>query len=334
VSEYFSALESNAYWSAAVGFALLILGAELLVHGAVAVARRLNVSPLLIGVTIVAYGTSTPELVVSINASLSGAYGIAVGNVVGSNIFNILLILALTAVIMPITVSPRAIGRDVLFALVAAGLFIWIASSRTVLGSDDGVLFLVVLLAMILIAYAQESIGDGRLDEASRFMRPRPLRHSPVIDLLLIVVGLALLILGADVLVHSSIAIARANGISETVIGLTLVAAGTSLPELATSAVAALRRNPDIAIGNIIGSNIYNILAILGVAAILGPVRIDPQIVRVDMWVMLAATVALLLPMISANRIGRSYGLLLLAGYVAYIAYLFQDGRAIRLPMP
>ena len=321
------------YIVAAVGLGLLVLGAEGLVHGAVAVARRLHVSPLLIGVTIVAYGTSTPELIVSTNATMQGSYGIAVGNVVGSNTFNILFILGLTALIAPITVSPRAIGRDGIFALIAAGLFIWVSQRMPVMNFEEGVLFLGVLLAMILFTYAQEAGKVEPAADASRFARERALTHSPLIDIATIGVGLGLLVVGADMLVNSSIAIARSNGVSETVIGLTLVAAGTSLPELATSVVAALRGNPDIALGNITGSNIYNILAILGVSSLIGPVHIDPQIAAMDNWVMLGATVALLLPMVVGNRIGRTYGLVLFAGYLAYLAYLFQKAGLLHLPL-
>lgn len=315
----------------AAGFALLILGAEALVHGGVAVARRLNVSPLLIGVTIVAYGTSTPELLVSVQASLEGAYGIAVGNVVGSNIFNILLILGLTAIIAPITVSPSAIMRDGIFALIAAGLFIWVARRMPEMGFAEGALYLAVLVAMLLITYAQERQAEEPLSVASRHMRERELRHSVLLDVGLIAVGIALLIFGADVLLDNAVVIARVNGISETVIGLTLIAAGTSLPELATSVVAAARGNPDIALGNVVGSNIYNILAILGIASLIGPVEIDPTIAGFDMWVMLAATIALFPALLLGNRIGRTYGFLLLAGYLAYVAYLFQSAGLIRI---
>ncbi len=326
----------NEYLWAVAGLGLLIVGAEALVHGAVAVARRLRVSPLLIGVTVVAYGTSTPELLVSVKASLSGNYGIAVGNVVGSNIFNILLILGLTAFIAPIAVSARAIGRDGLFALVAVGMFIWVTMLNPpapVIGFDEGVLFLVLLLSMILVAYAQERGRVDTVDDASQLTKVVPLAHSPLIDLGLIGVGLALLVFGADVLLHSSVAIAREFNVSETVIGLTLVAAGTSLPELMTSVVAALRRNPDIALGNIVGSNIYNILAILGVASLIGPVPIDKEIIRFDMWVMLAATIALFLPMLTGSRMGRLYGLLLLLGYVAYVSYLLVSAGVVQIPI-
>lgn len=312
-------LLSNDYALVAAGLLLLALGAEVLVHGAVALALRLRVSPLLVGVTIVAWGTSTPELLVSVNASLNGNYGIAVGNVVGSNIFNILLILGVAAVISPIAVSGRSIGRDGFFALAAAGLFAWIALRMNVMGFAEGVLFLSVLLAMVVFSYGQES---SRPEEETPTAEVPS--HSVLIDLLLIGTGLGLLVIGADMLVHGSVSIARQFGISETVIGLSLVAAGTSLPELATSIVAAIRGKADISVGNVTGSNIYNVLGILGVAALLGPVQIDPEIARIDMWVMVAATVALFPPLFLGGRIGRLYGLLLLAGYAAYVMFLFS----------
>jgi len=313
-------LLSNDYGLIVAGLLLLALGAEVLVHGAVSLALRLRVSPLLIGVTIVAWGTSTPELLVSVNASMNGNYGIAVGNVVGSSIFNILLIIGLVSVISPISVPVRAIGRDGLFALAAAGLFAWIAMRMNVMGFAEGVLLLATLLAMAVFTYGQER------DAASRPGRelPAPPKHSVLIDLLLIGTGLGLLIIGADMLVHGSVSIARDFGVSETIIGLSLVAIGTSVPELATSIVAAFRGKADIALGNATGSNIYNILGILGVAALLGPVRIDPEIVQVDMWVMIAATLALFPPLLLGGRIGRLYGLLLLAGCAAYAFFLFS----------
>ena len=312
-------LLSNDYALIAVGLVLLALGAEVLVHGAVSLALRIRVSPLLIGVTIVAWGTSTPELLVSVNASMNGNYGIAVGNVVGSNIFNILFILGAAAIISPIAVTSRSIGRDGLFALAAAGLFAWIALRMNVMGFSEGVLFLAVLLAMVVFSYGQES--SRREEEAETSEAPE---HSVLLDILFIATGLGLLVIGADMLVHGSVSVARQFGISETVIGLSLVAAGTSLPELATSIVAAVRGKADISIGNVTGSNIYNVLGILGVAALLGPVQIVPEIAQVDMWVMIAATLALFPPLFLGERIGRFYGLLLLAGYFAYVFFLFS----------
>lgn len=318
---------NNEFLLVAAGFALLILGAEALVHGGVAVARRFNVSPLLIGVTIVAYGTSTPELLVSVQASMQGAYGIAVGNVVGSNIFNILLILGLTAIIAPITVPTSAILRDGLFALIAVGLLIWITTRMTVMHWPEGVLFLGVLLAMAVFAYAQESRAEVQPSADTRHLRERPLSHPVLFDIVLIAAGIGLLILGADVLISGATTIARNNGISEAVIGLTLIAAGTSLPELATSVVAAIRGNPDIALGNVVGSNIYNILAILGIASLVGPLQI--AVTPLDLWVLLGATLALFPPLLLANRIGRTYGLLLFAAYLGYVAYLFQQANLL-----
>jgi cation:H+ antiporter len=313
-------LLSNNYGLVLTGLLLLALGAEVLVHGAIALALRLRVSPLLIGVTIVAWGTSTPELLVSVNASMSGNYGIAVGNVVGSNIFNILFILGVASIITPIAVTSRSIGRDGLFALAAAGLFTWIAMRTDVMGFDEGVLFLSVLLAMVVFAYGQESSAN-RVAASPEAVPPK---HSVVIDILLIATGLGLLVIGADLLVHGAVSIARQFGISEAIIGLSLVAAGTSLPELATSVVAAIRGKADISVGNITGSNIYNLLGILGVAALLGPVKIDAGIAGIDTWVMVAATLALFPPLVLGGRIGRFYGLLLLAGYVGYVVFLFS----------
>jgi len=303
------------------GLFLLALGAESLVHGAVSLALRLRVSPLLVGITIVAWGTSTPELIVSVNASMSGNYGIAVGNVVGSNIFNILLILGVVALISPITAPPRSISRDGLFALAATGLFIWLALKQPTLGFNEGVLFLAVLAAMGLFAYGQEST---KTEEGEGPAVPE-LKHPLLMDFMLIATGLGLLVIGADVLVHSSVSVARSFGVSETVIGLTLIAAGTSVPELATSIVAAIRGRAGISVGNVTGSNMYNVLGILGVAALIGPVQIDPSIVKVDMWVMLAATLLLFPPLLFGSRMGRSYGFVLLAGYGAYVAYLFTQ---------
>lgn len=312
-------LLSNDFGLIVAGLLLLALGAEVLVHGAVSLALRLRVSPLLIGVTIVAWGTSTPELLVSVNASLNGNYGIAVGNVVGSNIFNVLLIIGLVSVISPISVPARAIGRDGLFALAAAVLFVWIALNMNVMGFAEGVLLLGILIAMAVFSFMQERAaakGPGR-------DHPAPPPHSVLVDLMLIGTGLGLLVIGADMLVHGSVSIARDFGVSETIIGLSLVAVGTSVPELATSIVAAFRGKADIALGNVTGSNIYNIMGILGVAALLGPVRIDPEIVQVDMWVMVAATLALFPPLLLGGKIGRLYGLMLLVGCATYASFLY-----------
>lgn len=310
-------LLASDYALIAAGLFLLAFGAELLVHGAVAIALRLKVSPLLVGLTIVAWGTSTPELLVSVNASMNGNYGLAVGNVVGSNIFNILGILGVAALISPMVVPARAIWRDGLFALAAAGLFAWIALRMPAMGFDEGVLFLGVLAAVAVFSYGQESARSGEGPATPE------LQHSVLLDLTYVGIGLGLLVFGADMLVHGATAVARSFAVSEAVIGLTLVAAGTSLPELATSVVAALRGRAGISFGNVTGSNIYNILGILGVAALIGPVKIDAGIAATDMWVMIGATLLLFLPAVTGYRIGRLYGLVLIGAYVAYVAYLF-----------
>lgn len=306
-------------WLAA-GLALLVLGAEALVRGGVGLARRLGVSPLLIGVTIVGYGTSTPELVVSVDAALKGLDGIAVGNVVGSNIFNILFILGVTALVAPIGVPPAAIRRDASFALGAAALFITIALSMPALTFWIGVLCLSLLAGIVILTFVQERQG-GTASGDLHTAQAEEVQNAPgnaAASAALLAGGLACLVVGGSWLVDAAAAIARGFGISEVMIGLTLVAAGTSLPELATSAIAALRRHPDVALGNILGSNIYNILGILGVASTIAPTAIPPQIVAEDMWIMAAATL-LLVPAMVTGRVGRPLAAAMLAGYAAYV---------------
>lgn len=302
----------------ASGLALLVLGAEGLVRGGVGLARRLGVSPLLIGVTVVAWGTSTPELVVSVEAALKGLDGIAVGNVVGSNIANILLILAVAAVITPIAVRPEAVRRDVLFGLGAALLFAAIALTTDRLAWWHGVLCLGLLGACAAVTYLQERGGDiasGALHEAEA-AEVQAVPVNPLLAAAMLAGGIGLLVLGGELMIGAAVNIARGLGVSEVVIGLTLVAVGTSLPELVTSVLAALRRHSDIALGNILGSNIYNILGILGVASLLAPTAIPPEIVRIEMWVMLAATL-LLLPAMITGRVGRPLAAVLLVAYGA-----------------
>ncbi len=309
-------------WLAA-GLALLVLGAEGLVRGGVGLARRLGVSPLLVGVTIVAWGTSTPELVVSVEAALKGFDGIAVGNVVGSNIANILLILAAAALIAPIAVRPEAIRRDGLFVLCATALFLAIALTTDRLFWWHGLLCLCLLAGATLIIYWQERSGStasGALHAAEAEEVQAVPRH-PWLAGAMVAGGIALLVIGGELMIGAAVAIARAYGVSEVVIGITLVAVGTSLPELVTSVLAALRRHSDIALGNILGSNLYNILAILGVAALLAPTKIPPPIARMEMWVMAGASL-MLLPAMIAGRVGRLLGAAMLAAYAVYVGRL------------
>lgn len=307
------------------GLTALILGAEGLVRGGVGLARRLGVSPALIGVTIVAWGTSTPELVVSVDAALKRIDGIAVGNVVGSNIANVLLILGLVAAIAPIAVDPRAVRRDALASLAVALLFIGTALTAPVLTAWHGLAFLALLGGLMVATWLHDRTGGApaaALHAAEAEEVARVPRH-PLAAAATVLAGVALLVLGADLLVEAAVAIARGFGVSEVVIGLTLVAVGTSLPELATSVVAALRRHSDVALGNVLGSNVYNVLAILGLSSLVAPVTIPAEIARTDMWVMLAAAVAVL-PAMLQGRIGRPIGLAMLAGYGVYLGFLVR----------
>lgn len=309
-----------------LGLVLLFAGAELLVGGSVAVARRLGISPLLIGLTLVGFGTSTPELVTSLEAAFRGSPGIAVGNVVGSNIANILLILGVAALITPIATSPRAFRRDAV-ALLGSAILLAVAVLPGRIGPAVGVVFLSLLLAYIGVAYLGERRGgaarpDDAADPASGTVRALP------VALFLVAAGIAMTIAGAYLLVDGALDLAQTAGISETVVGLTIVAVGTSLPELATSVVAAFRRQGDIAFGNVLGSNIYNIFGILGVTALVHPLAIPSRIVQVDIWIMLAATILLIVFAVTGRRLSRGEGAAFLVIYAAYVAYLAIRGAA------
>lgn len=306
------------------GLTLLILGGDLLVRGAVGLAQRLGMSPLLIGLTLVGFGTSTPELVTSVEAAMIGSPGIAVGNIVGSNIANILLILGLSALIFPIPVGSLALKRDSVVVVVAA-LMLAVAGFVMPLGQLLGVAFLTLLAAYIFYAWRHErergSDHTAAFDkgEAAMEVRGNTRPQSIGLGLLMAVAGLVLVVLGGNYLVRGSIALAKGYGISETVIGLTIVAVGTSMPEFVTSVIAAARRQSDVALGNVLGSNIYNILGIGGVTALIAPTNIPAEIARFDAPVMLGVSVLLLVMMWSARRIGRREGLVLVLGYCAYI---------------
>ena len=316
------------------GLALLLAGGEVLIRGAVAVAGRLGVSPLVIGLTLVGFGTSTPELVTSVQAALRDSPGIAYGNIVGSNIANILLILGTSALLAPILVTSSALRRDGSVMLLVAVLFAAIAATMP-MGAVVGWVFVAALPVYIFLAFRQERIRPAD-DHGAVFDKSLATQAAdPALDptaaptrsvgaaLLTAVAGLGLVILGGYLLVDGAVALARTFGISETVIGLTIVAVGTSLPELVTSTVAALRKQSEVAFGNIVGSNIYNILGIGGVTALLSPTRVPDEIVRFDNWVMLGASLLILVLAFTGGRIARWEGGLLLAGYAAYIAALW-----------
>ena len=314
------------------GLLLLVLGGELLVRGAVQVATRLGVSPLVIGLTLVGFGTSTPELVTSVQAALGGSPGIAYGNIVGSNIANVLLIVGVSAIIAPILVSSRALKRDSV-VMIAVTLAFAILAALSPLGLLTGLVFLGGLALYIYLAFRQErqappvdhgaaydkSLAAQEVDPA---LAPAPGR-SVVGSLLIAIGGLALVVLGGYFLVNGAVGLARALGISETIIGLTIVAVGTSMPELVTSVMAAIRKATDVAFGNIIGSNIYNILGIGGTTALLAPTEVPAEIVRFDNLVMIAASLLLVALAVTGMRVSRREGGLLVAGYVGYLAWLW-----------
>ena len=311
------------------GLVLLVAGGDLLVRGATTAARLLGVSPLMIGLTLVGFGTSTPELVTSVTAAMKEAPGIAVGNVVGSNIANILLILGLAAVIFPLAVDPKGFQRDS-SVVVIASLACLAAVLVGFLGRPVGLLFLAALAAYILFVYIQERTVKDEAGEVLEHMAedaPTAPASLPV-SIGLALAGIALTILGARWLVVGAIDLAQGLGVSDAVIGLTVVAVGTSLPELATTAVAAIRRHADVAYGSIVGSNIYNILGILGATAAIHPIAVPARIAELDIWVMLGATALLVLFARSGFTLQRWEGAAFLAAYALYIGSLAVGARA------
>ena len=304
------------------GFLALILGGEALVRGAVQAATYLRVSPLVIGLTLVGFGTSTPELVTSVQAALSGAPGIAYGNIVGSNIANILLIGGLAALLYPIAVSSKSLRRDGT-VMIAAALAFGILSAAIVPGRAMGVVCLVALAGYIYAAFRAERNSATDAASVAPDGAPVPTRRSFGIAILMALAGLGLVVLGGRYLVEGAVALARGLGASETVIGLTIVAVGTSMPELVTSVMAALRRQTEVAFGNIVGSNIYNILGIGGATMLIAPGPVPATIVTWDNLVMLAASAVFLACAVTGWRLSRREGAALLAGYAAYIATLW-----------
>ena len=304
------------------GTVLLIVGAELLVRGAARLAAAAGVSPLVIGLTVVAFGTSSPELAVSMKAALAGQAGLAVGNVVGSNIFNVLLILGLSALVAPLLVSRQLIRLDVPLMIAASGL-VWLLAADGKVGRLEGAgLFLIlVVYTVFLIVQSRRETGAVK-DEYAAAVRPGRGRWPG--DLALVVGGLALLVLGSDWLVTGASAIARALGVSDLVLGLTIVAAGTSMPEAVTSIVASLRGQRDIAVGNVVGSNLFNLLGVLGLSSLVSPagMAVSAAALHFDIPVMTAVALACLPVFFTGQAIARWEGGLFVGYYLAYTVYL------------
>lgn len=303
------------------GLVFLTLGAEGLIRGAVALAQRFGLSPLLIGLTIVGFGTSTPELMASLQAAWAGNSGIAVGNVVGSNIFNILAILGITALVRKTPIQKAAWQQSGMVMLAVTALAVATFTYFPAMPRWVGAIWLGLLVAYVMWEYWLHSRPHKKGTVEAEHDVPdinMPLWAS----LILIGAGLIALMLGSNLLVDGAITIARAWGVSDAVIGLTIVAAGTSLPEMAASVMAALKRQPEMAVGNIIGSNIFNLLGILGLTATLLPVPVPTQILGFDMWVMLGAAVAFMVYARAGWRLTRAEGALFAIGYLMYVVYL------------
>lgn len=307
----------------AIGLVILVLGAEYLVRGATSLAQRLGISPLVIGLTIVAFGTSTPELTVNVYAALTGATDIAIGNVVGSNIANILFILGLSALIAPLAVARTTTWKEIPFALLAMVL-VWVfgndillsGASTNALTAGEGIAFMgifaIFLYYIVGLARSEPPADESTVSQYSFFVSST-----------MIVGGLAALIFGGRILVDQAVTMAQLIGLSEAVIGLTVVAVGTSLPELATSVIAAIRGQNDIAVGNIVGSNIFNVLWILGLSSIIAPLPMSAAL-SFDTLVGLGTTILLFLILFVGKRhtIERWQGGVFVLLYIVYVTYL------------
>ncbi len=313
-----------------VGFVLLIKGADWLVSGSASVAKKYNISDLVIGLTIVSMGTSMPELIVNILASTSGASEIAIGNVVGSNIANILLILGVAAFIYPLTIKESTVMSQIPFSIIAI-LLVAFAANAPIFNPDysliisrlDGVVF--ILFFALFMVYIIKLAREGRAD----MIEEAPDKILPMgKSILFILLGMVGLFLGGKWVVDGAIKIAEQFGLSQNLIGLTIVAIGTSLPELVTSAMAAYRKNTDIAVANVIGSNIFNLLWVLGISAMISPMKYDP-VVNADIIVLLVATCLIIFSLMTGrakNQIGKPTGIFFLACYIAYTAFLIYRG--------
>jgi cation:H+ antiporter len=315
----------------ALGGVLLVAGAELLVRGASRVAMAAGVSPLVVGLTVVAFATSAPELAVTVGAALSGQADVALGNVVGSNIFNVLFILGVSALITPLVVSRQLVRLDVPI-MIAVSLLALVLSLDGHVGRVDGLLLvagIIVYTAFLIRLSRRETAAaqtaDNATGAAARQPEPRPARRASwPLNVALIVAGVVMLVLGARWFVDAAMLTAERLGLSKLVIGLTIVAAGTSLPEVATSVLASIRGERDIAVGNVVGSNIFNILAVLGLGSVLAPdgVAVAPGALTFDIPVMIATALACLPIFFTGYTIARWEGLLFLAYYAVYTVFL------------
>lgn len=311
------------------GLIALLVGAEGLVRGASGLALRAGISPLIIGLTVVAIGTSSPEIAVSVDAAVKGQADIALGNVIGSNIFNVLVVLGLSALITPLIVQQQLIRLDVPL-LVVVSLGVWLLALDGVLAVLEGLLLVSLAAAYIIFLIRmsrRESSTTVQAEYRGEYGAGKPRVLPWPVHALLVAVGLALLILGAGWLVDGAVQIARAFGVSELVIGLTVIAAGTSLPEVATSILAAMRGERDIAVGNVIGSNLFNIMGVLGIAALVSPngIPVRESVQHFDLAIMFAVALVCLPVLFTGHVIARWEGALFVAYYIFYTFWLLLD---------
>ncbi len=315
------------YFVLIAGLALLLVGGDLLVRGAVGLAEKLSIPPLIIGLTIVSFGTSAPELFISVKAALEDAAGLAVGNVVGSNIANVLLVLGVPALIYPCICKEDGIGRNLLVMLGITIVFMGMMLNGRIEIYDGAILF--TLLVLYLYSQFRNATKIRRELKSATNGEDIADYHEEIESIptrgwvigVLLVSGLILLPLGADFVVDSASKIARSWDVSDEVIGLTIVAIGTSLPELATTVMAVFRKNASVALGNVVGSNIFNIAGIMGITAIIKPLPVGGNIVQIDMWVMLATSLLILLLAHYGKTIRFSGGLIMSLTYCAYIGF-------------
>lgn len=310
-----------------LGLVFLIFGAELLIRGASKIASALGITPLIIGLTVVALGTSTPELAISMNSAFSGQADIALGNVLGSNIFNILVILGLSALIIPLTVSKQLIRFDVPL-MIGLSFAVLLMSLDQLLGRFDGFLLTVGLIIYIggLISYSlRRASHDKNFRENSEIESKTKADVNWLLNTFFVLAGLGLLILGSRWFVNSAVSFASYMGVSELIIGLTIVAAGTSMPEVVTSIIAAIRGERDIAVGNAVGSNVFNILGVLGITSLVAPagIPVSEAVIGFDIPLVIAVAIACLPIFFTSGTISRWEGALFLGYYIAYTFYLF-----------
>ena len=310
-----------------LGIVFLIIAGDWMVRGAAALARHWGVPALIVGLTIVAFGTSAPELVVGVQAVMQGAGELAAGNVIGSNIANVLLALGLPALIMAIPTNMTGVARNTFICLFATVLFIALAFINNPLAMwQGGILFMgIIVYLLYMFRLSKAGIHDPILDEMTEIEEGEDGLPTKVwVSFAYVIIGIAGLVIGGKLIVDNSVLIAARMGISETIIGLTIVAIGTSLPEIATVVVASYRGHSEVAIGNVLGSNVFNLFAVMGATALTGPVPIERQLLTFDVWVMLASSTALLIFVLTRQPIGKKTGAIFLVGYALYMLALVR----------